>query len=37
MGQRDGSVDLVRALNFLLRVMSLCLCLVTVWDKPLLM
>jgi len=37
MGQRDGSVDLVRPLTFLLKVLSLCLCLVTLWDKRLLM
>jgi len=36
MGQRDESADLVRPLTFLLRVMSLCLCLVTLWDKSLL-
>jgi len=37
MGQRDGSVDPVRPITFLFRVMSLCRCLVTLWDKRLLM
>jgi len=37
MRQTDGSVDLVRPLTLLLRVMSLCVCLVILRDKRLLM